>query len=99
MSDQQKPDPHTWQKATEVANQAEAAVIVGLLRGAGIECRIVQETLGALCGLNLGPLGVISIEVPAAQLETAQAILQAQFDTDEMPAEDADSGECDHPQQ
>lgn len=75
----------SWQRLCEAANQPEATVLLSLLRSAGIECRIVQETVGSLYALNVGVLGVIGIEVPANQFATAKEILDAKFDESDLP--------------
>jgi hypothetical protein len=74
-----------WTKVYEPADHTEAAVIMSLLRGADIECRLVQESVGMIYGLHVGSLGSIQIETLSSQQELALAIIAAQFDVEDMP--------------
>ena len=64
---------------TEVYNQDEAQLISGLLMMAGIPVKLGHETAGELFGLLVGPLAMIKIIVPAAQLADAQKILAGEI--------------------
>lgn len=76
----------SWVRVTEASNQPQSLIIVSLLRGAGIPCRSVQESVGTLYGLSASsPLGTIDIEVPESLLKTAEQILKAKYDEEEIP--------------
>lgn len=64
---------------TEVYNLDEAQLISGLLIMAGIPVKLGHETAGELFGLSVGPLAMIKIIVPAAQLADAQKILAGEI--------------------
>ncbi len=66
-----------WVTLLEDVSSAEALVLISLLRGAGIECRQAQETMGQLLGLGAGVLGKIRLEVRASQHALASELLDA----------------------
>jgi len=74
-----------WVQLLDVENQAEAMVVTSLLRSTGIECRMVQETIGTLMALYSGVLGIIHIEVLASQHELALQLLAAEPEQPEQP--------------
>jgi hypothetical protein len=78
----------------EVSGQEEAMVVVSLLRGAGIECRAEQESIGAIFSLSAGKLGAIRIMVRSDQHQLAQELLAAES-ISELLEEDEENEEPD----
>lgn len=70
----QKPQ-YEWVKVAYAANQFEAEVMAGLLRTEQIPSFIQQESVGRVWGLSVGPLGMITLLVPAEFEKVATALL------------------------
>jgi hypothetical protein len=82
----------------DAENQVEAVMVTSLLHSAGIDSRVVQETIGTLMGLTSGYLGIIHIEVLASQHELAQQLLAAKPEP-ESPEQPDPPEELEQPKQ
>jgi len=77
---------------------AQANLVKSLLEAEGIPVMSVQEGAGAAYGLMIGPMGEVTILVPAIHAETARALLMdAGVDepSDEDEEEEAEEEETD----
>jgi hypothetical protein len=60
-----------------VMGRLEAEFLQNYLRGQGIQCEIVQEAVGLVDGLTIGPMGEVELLVPSAQGKKAREVLRA----------------------
>ncbi|GEA15049.1 MAG: hypothetical protein PWR22_753 [Moorella sp. (in: firmicutes)] len=70
--------PDGW-VTVAVKERVEALMIQGLLAAAGLPVRLLGEPLGNIYGLNIGPLGLVQVQVPAGAAGQARDILAARF--------------------
>jgi|Deesub1362A_J573_1020465.scaffolds.fasta_scaffold02324_7 hypothetical protein len=66
----------TWVRVDEVQGMLQAEILAGLLRAQGLEVRLSQESAAAAIGLNVGPMGVVEIQVPQGQEARARKVLE-----------------------
>jgi hypothetical protein len=77
-----------WVVAADNLNPMEAEIIRARLESEGFLAIVRQESLGAVFGLTVGPLGVARVLVPGPEKERAEAILAETFEDDEEPEEE-----------
>jgi hypothetical protein len=77
-----------------IYNPVEAEIIIGRLRGAGIDAYAKHEAMSVVYGLTVDGFGQQDILVRAEDLETARAILQAE----ELGAADLEGSEYGDPE-
>lgn len=65
-----------WKVAKVLQGSLEARVAKSLLEASGIKVHLQGEAVGALYGLQTGPLAEIVLMVPAKDYERAQEILR-----------------------
>lgn len=65
-----------WEFVYTAYGQLDAAMIVDFLKSQGIEAKSMQESLGSIYGLTVGPLGESLIYVVSDQKEKALEVLQ-----------------------
>lgn len=88
QSEEQDP-PNDWEVVAEVGRRYEAELMAGLLRGAGIEARVIDRSF------RQGPLpierslAIVRVWVPAARAEEARRLLAEAAE----PSEDTSSDE------
>ncbi len=58
-----------------VSGMLEAEIVRGLLEAAGLRVWLSHEAAGKAIGLGVGPLGEVSILVPASEEEAARRVL------------------------
>ncbi len=64
-----------WENVAETMGLLPAQIIAGRLQSEGIPARAWQESLGAVHGLTIGPLGTGYVSVPQEYAAQARAIL------------------------
>lgn len=64
-----------WKVLIEVAGEAQANSLRGLLEAQGIQVVLSAEGTSHIYGFSIFPLGAIQIIVPADELEQAQQVL------------------------
>jgi hypothetical protein len=69
-------DGRTWYVVATALGDAEAAIVAGLLKSAGIPVWAYRESAGWALGLNVGLLGTIEILTPGEYYEEAMALLE-----------------------
>lgn len=65
----------TWEVIAEIYGELQAELLRGLLEAQGILVVLNQEGAGRAYGLNVGPLGLVQIMVPASSVEDARHVL------------------------
>ena len=65
----------TWEVIAEIYGELQAELLRGLLEAQGILVALNQEGAGRAYGLNVGPLGLVQILVPASSVEDARHVL------------------------
>ncbi|MCU0725429.1 MAG: DUF2007 domain-containing protein [Planctomycetes bacterium] len=76
MTGRDRHDEGEWVEALVAANLAEADLVRSMLEAAGISARIEAESSAAMLDGFLGLGRFVKVEVPAADLEEALAILE-----------------------
>jgi hypothetical protein len=64
----------TWEKVHTAFNDAELHLIIGILAGEGLECRVRSDRVPQL-PFSHGALGVAEIYVPKSDAPVAQRLL------------------------
>lgn len=54
-------------------------VLESLIQSFGIPVRLINESIGSVFGLTIGPLGQVKIAVPEAYAEEVKQLMQAEF--------------------
>ena len=70
-----------------VKNEAEAEILLSLLKDQDIPCKKLQESFGALNGLSFGIFGEIAIAVSIDRLSDAKIILSNFLENDQPDAD------------
>lgn len=73
-----------WIVVTKTFGIVDAQIIAGRLDAEGIPVRVRPEEIGHHIGITIGKLGQVAIEVPAAFLEEAVAVLSFDFSDDDF---------------
>ncbi len=59
-------------------------VLESLIQSFGIPVRLINESIGSVFGLTIGPLGEVKIAVPEAYAEEAKLLLQAELEKPDL---------------
>lgn len=70
-----------WVILKVVENPSEALVLQSVLEAAGIEYKVVKESIGKLYGITMDGLGETKLYVPEEKLEEAKEILDTKAQT------------------
>ena len=54
-------------------------VLESLIQSFGIPVRLINESIGSVFGLTIGPLGQVKIAVPEAYAEEVKQLMQAEL--------------------
>jgi hypothetical protein len=55
-------------------------LLESLIHSFGIPVRLINESIGSVFGLTIGPLGQVKIAVPEAYAEEAKQLMQAELE-------------------
>ncbi len=70
------PDNRPWYVVATAYGEAEAAIVAGLLKTAGIPTWVYWESAGRALGLTMGVLGTTDILTPEEYYEEAMVLLE-----------------------
>ena len=65
-----------WEIIDEVYGELQAEMLRGLLEAQGIQVVLNQEGAGRVYGINVGPLGMVQIMVPAHAAIEGRKVLE-----------------------
>ena len=77
-----KKTPELWKDIYTTTEESEAAIIVGVLNSAGIECRVESSKLSAF-PVSVGKLGEVKVLVPIDEFEKAGMVLESASEEEE----------------
>ncbi|MDD3363858.1 MAG: hypothetical protein PHZ03_02635 [Syntrophomonas sp.] len=73
----------TWVVIATVS-PPEDMVLESLIQSFGIPVRLINESIGSVFGLTIGPLGQVKVAVPEAYAEEAKQLMQAELEKPEL---------------
>ncbi|MBN1668080.1 MAG: DUF2007 domain-containing protein [Anaerolineales bacterium] len=80
---------HQWVTITTVQGELQAELMRGLLEAQGVPVQLIQEGLGRVYGLGVGPLAEVEIlvseEYQSEALEIIRAYHAGEFDQPDPP--------------
>jgi len=59
-------------------------VLKSLIQSFGIPVKLINESIGSVFGLTIGPLGAVKVAVPEAYAEEAKQLMQAELEKSEL---------------
>lgn len=68
--------PDTYVTVEIALGRVEGDYIKALLNAEGVGCELLQEAIGHVYGLSVGPLAEVQIRVPSRQAKRARALLR-----------------------